>query len=82
MNYDDYRTTEPVIWEFNRLEDKGGDIPSNPGPVSPISSLNKCTLNIRSMTNPLYQRSAGAEIIWPGPARFQKIIFRSGPFSI
>jgi len=30
-----------------------GDIQSNPGPVSLVSSLNMCTLNIRSFTNPL-----------------------------
>jgi len=29
------------------------DIQSNPGPVSRVSSLNICTLNVRSFTNPL-----------------------------
>jgi len=31
-----------------------GDIQSNPGPVSRVSSVNMCTLNIRSFTNPLH----------------------------
>jgi len=31
-----------------------GDIQSNPGPVSRVSSLTMCTLNIRSFTNPLH----------------------------
>jgi exonuclease III len=31
-----------------------GDVQSNPGPVSRLSSLNMCTLNIRSFTNPLH----------------------------
>jgi len=31
-----------------------GDIQSNPGPVSRVSSLNMCTLNIRSVTNHLH----------------------------
>jgi exonuclease III len=31
-----------------------GDIQSNPGPVLATSSLNMCTLNIRSLTNPLH----------------------------
>jgi exonuclease III len=31
-----------------------GDIQSNPGPASRVSSLNLCTLNIRSFTNPLH----------------------------
>jgi len=31
-----------------------GDIQSNPGPVSRVSSLNKCTLSIRSFNNPLH----------------------------
>jgi len=31
-----------------------GDIQSNPGPVSRVSSLNMCSLNIRSLTNPLH----------------------------
>ena len=31
-----------------------GDIQSNPGPISTHSSLNMCTLNIRSLTNPLH----------------------------
>jgi len=31
-----------------------GDIQSNPGPVSRVTSLNMCTLNIRSFTNPLH----------------------------
>jgi hypothetical protein len=31
-----------------------GDIQSNPGPSSNVSSLNMCILNIRSLTNPLY----------------------------
>ena len=30
-----------------------GDIQSNPGPISTHSRLNMCTLNIRSLTNPL-----------------------------
>jgi len=31
-----------------------GDIQSNPGPVSRVSSLNMCTLNTKSFTNPLH----------------------------
>jgi len=31
-----------------------GDIRSNPGPVSRVSSLNMCTPNIRSFINPLH----------------------------
>jgi hypothetical protein len=31
-----------------------GDIQSNPGPTSKVSSLNMCILNIRSFTNPLH----------------------------
>ena len=31
-----------------------GDIQSNPGPISTHSRLNVCTLNIRSLTNPLH----------------------------
>jgi len=31
-----------------------GDIQPNPGPVSRVSSLNMCTLNIRSFTNHLH----------------------------
>ena len=31
-----------------------GDIQSNPGPTSNVSSLNMCILNIRSLTNPLH----------------------------
>ena len=31
-----------------------GDIESNPGPISRVSSFNMCTLNIRSFTNPLH----------------------------
>ena len=31
-----------------------GDIQSNPGPISTNSRLNMCTLNIRSLTNPLH----------------------------
>ena len=31
-----------------------GDIQSNPGPTSNVSSLNMCILNIRSFTNPLH----------------------------
>ena len=31
-----------------------GDIQSNPGPVSNVSFLNMCTLNIRSFTHPLH----------------------------
>ena len=31
-----------------------GDIQSNPGPISTHSRLNMCTLNIRSLTNPLH----------------------------
>jgi exonuclease III len=31
-----------------------GDIQSNPGPISSHSRLNMCTLNIRSLTNPLH----------------------------
>jgi len=31
-----------------------GDIQSNPGPASRVSSLNMCTLNIKSFTNLLH----------------------------
>ena len=31
-----------------------GDIQSNPGPISSVSSLSMCILNIRSFTNPLH----------------------------
>ena len=31
-----------------------GDIQSNPGPVSNVSFLNMCSLNIRSFTHPLH----------------------------